>query len=246
MEFDVLITVAEKDFNKLPYVLKSVEKNVTNVAGRYVISPTAVPDQYKDPSVHYYLDDEVFDYNLTQIDISHRKGWYRQQFIKLFQQVTGDNYLVIDADTYINRKIEINPTFPVFYLGKDQHHLPYFECMKMLCGLGKVYPHSFISEIMLFKRGVMRFMLREQKKTIGQFIASCVDCINAVKHPSGFSEYEFYGNYTTSRMKGYYQYQFIKAKSHAKKRQWADKEIQDTLSKYTSSDFDLITMHSWL
>jgi hypothetical protein len=246
MKFDVLITVAEKDFNKLPYVLKSIQQNIPNVAGRYVVSPVPVPEKDKLPSVYYYLDEEVFDYNISKIDLPYRRGWYRQQFIKLFQQVTGDTYLVVDADAYINRKIEVNGTFPVFYLGKDQLHLPYFECMKMLCGLERAYPHSFISEIMLFKRRLIQFLLKEQRKTIGEFISSCIDCINIVGHPSGFSEYEFYGNYVSSRMKGYYQYQFIKVKSHAKKRQWADKEIQDTLSKYSSSDFDIITMHSWL
>lgn len=244
--FDILITVAQKDFNKLPFVLKSIVQNIRGFNQIHIVSNSIVPSEAIVTDVYLHLDGEVLDYDFSKILMQNRIGWYRQQFIKLFQEVTCDNYVVIDADAYINHPIIIDSASPVFYLGREQHHKPYFECFKLICELDRIYPHSFISELMHFKRGVIQFLLSEMNMTKTEFIDRCVQCINKINHPSSFSEYEFYGNYVTKNWKDFYRYVNLNVLSQHKQRLWSDSELRDTVNKYSKSNYDILTMHSWL
>ena len=244
--FDVLITVAEKDFNKLPFVLESIVRNIKGYIKIHLVSNTIIPSEVIITDAYLHLDGEVLGYDFSKIKMQNRIGWYRQQFIKLFQEVTCDNYIVIDADAYINHPILINEASPVFYLGKEQYHKPYFECFNLICELDRIYPHSFISELMHFKRGVLQFLLTEMCMTKEQFIDKCVECINIVNHPSSFSEYEFYGNYVTKNWKDFYKYVNLNVFSQHKQRLWDIEEVRDTITKYSNSNYDILTMHSWL
>jgi hypothetical protein len=244
--FDILITVAPKDYNKLPFVMESIVKNIKGYNNIHLVSNGCIPDDKIFCDATLYLDSEILDYDFSKINNAERRGWYRQQFIKLFQEITTDNYLVIDADAYINRLFTINPANPVFYLGRDQYHAPYFECFKRICGLERVYPHSFISEIMFFKRGFIKHLLFHQQCDIPTFIDRCVEAINHINNGSGFSEYEFYGNYVSRARQIVYQYQPINVMHQKKYRQWTDDEIKQYIRKYKDSNYDILTMHSWI
>jgi hypothetical protein len=244
--FDILIVVAQKDFNKLPFVLEAIDKNILDINKYHLISPVAIPDEYIWIDSELHTDDEVIDFDFTRINMEARRGWYRQQFIKLFQTVTTDNYLVIDADTIINKKLEINPAHPSFYFGKDQYHLPYFEAMKRIAGIDKVYPHSFITEIMFFKRGILNYMLNTFRIDKYDFFDRCVDAINIINNASGFSEYEFYGNYVMSNWLDFYKCENINVMNTHKKRVWTDDEVSSCVQTYSNSNYDLFTMHSWI
>lgn len=242
--FDILITVAEKDYNKLPFVLDSIYKNVKGFDEIYVVSPSAVPDEYMSDA-HYLIDNEVIGFDLSRIE-ENRRGWYRQQFIKLFQNVTKDDYLVVDADIWINKRIVIDPETPTFYLGRNQEHRPYFQVMETLFGFGKVYPHSFICEMMFFKRTLVREMLKQAKHTRKAFVEACVEEVVRNGHPSGFSEYETYGNFVTKCFPGIYSYQPITVHHYARKREWTYRELCDYVNALKGNTYDVITMHSWI
>jgi hypothetical protein len=153
---------------------------------------------------------------------------------------------VVDADAYINKPFKIDLGYPCFYLGRDQHHTPYFECFKLLCNLSRVYPHSFISEVMQFKRGVIRNLLSNTHYSIKEFIDRSVECINIINDGSSFSEYEFYGNYVTKNWPNFYQYNYIKVFNQHKNRKWTEDEIKQYVNKYKNADYDILTMHSWI
>jgi hypothetical protein len=244
--FDILITVSQKDFNKLPFVLNAIQKNIKGIHKYHLISPVTIPGEYLYIDIEQHLDHDILPFDFSRITIQSRQGWYRQQFIKLFQQVTVDNYLVVDADTIINKPIEINSASPCFFLGRDQNHLPYFNLMKTVFDLDRVYPHSFISEIMFFKRGMIRYLLNEKKMTQECFFNSCVEVINKMNEASGFSEYELYGNYITKYWPDAYSYKNINVCHHAKKRKWTDEEIRKHLFTFHHTNNDLLTIHSWL
>jgi hypothetical protein len=154
--FDVLILVAPKDFNKLPFVCESIVKNINGVHKFYFVSPCAIPDEKLFVDGECFIDREVVDFDFPIINAKERRGWYCQQFIKLFQEVTLRDYLVVDADVYINRPLLVDSKYPTFFLGREQRHEPYFQLMKEVVNLDRVYPHSFISEIMYFKRDVIQ------------------------------------------------------------------------------------------
>lgn len=244
--FDVLITTAPKDYNKLPFVCESVMQNIKGFSDFYIVSPTPIPAHLKYSTITYLSDKEALDYDFSSIDMANRRGWYRQQFIKLFQNFTKPNYLVVDSDIYVNKPFHIYPNHPDFYLGKQQNHLPYFECFKMLCGLEKSYDHSFISEMMLFKRGIIEHLLFHEKKGIKSFLDRCVQCINIVNNGSGFSEYEFYGNYVTKNWKSLYHYKKINVLYQHKDREWKDDEIVSCIGKNAKSNYDILTFHTWM
>jgi len=244
--FDVLITVAQKDFNKLPFVFESIHENIQGVNTYFVVSPVALPDEYMHLNAEYLIDHEILDFDFSKINMESRRGWYRQQFIKLLQTVTLDNYLVVDADVCINKSVVINTMDPYFYLGRDQNHKPYFECFNLICNLKREYPHSFISEMMFFKRGIIRYLLNDLGVTVQEFLNICVDAINVVNDGSSFSEYEFYGNYVTKTWFDLYQYKKINVFHQKKKRKWTDDEIRNYIDEYKGTNYDLLTMHSWI
>jgi hypothetical protein len=244
--YDIIITIARKDFNKLQFVVSSIIKNVPGFHNIYCISNISIPDRYRIDGIQCFIDDEVIDFDFFNIRMVNRRGWYRQQFIKLFQGITADNYLVIDGDVYINKPMEINTAHPYFLLGRDQHHLPYFQFMKDVFNLDQMYPHSFISEMMFFKRGMIGFMLDELKVDKYQFFNICAKEINKLNDPSGFSEYELYGNYVTKNWPDLYQYKQLKTIPTAKKREWTDDEIREHIRFYSRGNYDLLTMHSWI
>jgi len=240
--FDILITVAQKDFNKLRFVVNSIQKRIDAYHNIYCISDMPMPDKLN--GVQYYIDDDVIDFDFSKIDMVNRRGWYKQQFIKLFQEITVDNYFVIDADVIINKPLEINTAHPFFFFGKDQSHQPYFTFLKDVLDLERAYPHSFICEMMFFKRVFIKYMLSELGVDRREFFDICAKEINKINDGSGFSEYEMYGNYMTKHFSGLYQYKNIKVMHQAKKRLWNDDEIKAYISEY--KDYDLLTMHTWI
>lgn len=243
---DVLIVTAPKDYNKLKFAYDSIMQNVDGVDEVVCISPVEIPDKYLPSNVFSFLDAEVLDFDFSLIHMKHRRGWYRQQFIKLFQEVTTTNYLVVDSDIFICRKLKISEKQPIFYLGQDQKHQPYFNLMKDLVNLDRVYQHSFICELMYFKKEIIDSMLQYLKVDQYEFFLKCVEYINKANDASGFSEYELYGNYTTKYFPGVYQYENLRVLHQAKKRLWTDDEIWDYIKQNMDKEYDILTMHSWI
>lgn len=245
--YDILIVVEEKDFNKLRFVLDSFTTNISGFDDIHIISNIEVPKKL--PNVKYHLDKDVIDFDFTRLrdNLTCRAGWYKQQFIKLFQNVTKDNYLVVDSDVYINRKIDvIKNDKPIFLLGKKQYHIPYFILMKNLFDLDKVYSYSFINEIMYFKRDVISHMLSSFGVSKDGFFELVINEVNRNNHNSGFSEYELYGNYVTKYLPDSYDYRFVKTRRGGRHRKWKNEELQEYIDSLKTHDYDLITMHTWM
>jgi hypothetical protein len=162
--YDILITVAKKDINKLKFLYESIGQNLTGFDLINVVSDEQIPREQRINGISYWLDKEAvdFDFSLFKGNIALRKGWYVQQFVKLFQWITENDYLVIDSDVYLNKKISIFENGkPCFLLGKDQYHQPYFDFNNQMLGFSREYPYSFINEIMYFKRDLIFEMLNE-------------------------------------------------------------------------------------
>jgi len=246
--FDVLITCGSKDFNKLPHCVESIKKNINGFNVIYVVS-NVVYTEKAIPGVTYVLDDAVMDFSFLKLtgNNTHRKGWYKQQFIKLFQTFTNDDYLVVDADVYFNKPISIlENEKPTFLLGQNQFHEPYFQLMKKVFGITKVFQHSFINEVMYFKREYVNELIKLSGMDKSVLYTKIVETINEIDHPSGFSEFETYGNFIISYYPESYNVRCVKAIGKAKKGVWTNVEIVENINKMTNGDFDLFSMHSWM
>lgn len=246
--YDILITASYKDFNKLRFVYESIEKHLVGFKSVYVVSNEIVPSVYRISSATYLKDEEVVDFDFSKFTgrVKERTGWYRQQFIKLFQEVTSDDYLVVDSDIYINKPIEINIDKPPFLFGKDQHHLPYFRFMMDVFALNRIYPHSFINEIMFFQRWMVQYMLSTIQVDEKKFFEMCTRELNKIDDASGFSEYELYGNFVTKHWPDAYEYRYLRTRSQALRRMWTDDEIGQFINSNKNTDYDIISMHSWM
>jgi hypothetical protein len=247
--FDILILSAEKDFNKIKYVYESIVKFIGGYNNICVISDVEMKDEFKIEGIKYYTDNEVinFDFSKFKGNVLKRKGWYVQQYIKLFQQVTSDDYLVVDSDIIFNKKIEIiKEGKPSFFFGRNQLHKPYFHFMKKLLNLERVYDYSFINEIMYIKRDYINEILAQLKVDNAGFFDLSVEILNEINHDAGMSEYEIYGNFVTKYFPDAYNYNYIKTQLSGKDSVWKYEEIEDFLLKYKDQDFDIISMHSWV
>lgn len=247
--YDILITVAKKDFIKFKFTYDSIIQNLDGFDKIYCVSNVKMPENLLISDVQYFLDKDIIDFDFSRFEgnIKVREGWYKQQFIKLFQNITSDDYLVVDSDVYFNKKIDIIENGkPSFLFGKDQHHLPYFRFMKMILNLDKVYPHSFINETMFFKRIIINHILSFIKSNAHGFFELAVDALNEINDKSGFSEYELYGNYVTKYFKDCYNYIYLKANSRMRYRIWEKKEIQNYINFIKKSDYDMAAFHSWM
>ena len=247
--YDILIPTAKKDFLKFRFVYDSIVENLDGFDTFYCISNVEMPRNLVIPGVRYFLDDDVldFDYSEFQGIVKERKRWYIQQFVKLFQQVTSDDYLVVDADVYFNKKIAVFENGkPTFLFGKDQSHQPYFDFTKRVLGFGRVYPYSFINEVMLFKRKIINHMVSSTGFNLYGFFELIVHALNKINDTSGMCEYEMYGNYVTKYFKDQYNYRYLKTKRYTKRRIWTVEELQNCIDSIKGTNYDMVTFHSWM
>lgn len=160
-------------------------------------------------------DTLYFDMNFKSIDTAIRErsgkegrtGWYFQQFLKMAYAFIckEDYYLVWDGDTIPVREIALfdkngNPYMAL----KEEYHELYFETLQKLLGLKKVREESFIAEHMLIHTEYMREMIEEiegKEELKGRYFFEKI--LSAVEPSmlcsSGFSEYETFGTYMTTK-----------------------------------------------
>ena len=170
-----------------------------------------------------------------------KPNWIYQQYIKLFQTVTQDKYLIVDSDVIINKRIEI--VKPTFFLGRDQYNKEYFFHLKELLGLNRIYNHSFINEIMLIDRDVIRDILKNFNNDYNNFIDKSISKLN---NSSFLSEYELYGNYTMYKFPDKYEIIKLKTELNGKNSFWSKSDIENLIERNKNSDYDIISLHSWI
>ena len=106
MKYDVLIPVGTKDFDILPYCLRSLHHLSPYPESVIVVCPQRDPVTRILGKCNFdavvVADEEVFDF----AGVGRKPGWF-QQVIKLFQQVTRDDYLVWDADLILPRRFHV-------------------------------------------------------------------------------------------------------------------------------------------
>ena len=116
-EYDLLIPCAEKDLIKLPLCIERAVKYFSPPPSQiYIVSPVRTNIS----GIKHIYDDKILPIKMHDI-IYRRKNWIFQQLIKLKQQVTSDNYMCLDCDVFLNKKI------PVFHENKTNLFLTNFE-----------------------------------------------------------------------------------------------------------------------
>jgi hypothetical protein len=248
MKFDVVICCAQKDYHKLPLVVGAAMENIIGFDTLYLITPTPVARLPYD-RIRYCSDREALDIDATRWRF--RPTWIYQQFLKLFQRVSAnDYYATLDADVVIARPL---PFFsgtgrPIWYFGRDQMHKPYFTFQKKMFGFGKTYEKSFINDMNFLSRSMMSEMLVRHGMTFEQFLEKSYKIITKTCF---VAEPELYGSYIVKYHPDLYEFRTVRTCFEGKHigdsggAVWDDVAMRSLVREKKKAGFDIIAMHSW-
>jgi len=248
MKFDILVPSCPKDYVKLPFVVKSIVENVVGFENIYIITPEKIKVKSQYPIITY-TDLEVLP-NVNPFRWKFRPNWIYQQFIKLFQNITKNEYfLTVDSDIIFNRKINFfENDKPIWYMGYDQNEAPYYKFQQIMLGYGRVYNHTFIADMNFMNKDIVSEMLAKNSYTKESFIEKSYEIVDVTCHPS---ECDIYGNYVAKYHPDMYLFKELKQDVHGKRfgdsRQvvWTKEEIERIIEEKKKQDIDVHTMHSW-
>jgi hypothetical protein len=195
MKYDVLIVCAEKHLRNLDYVVSGVRKNIKEPARKIFCVTPEIPAK-KIKGVKYLRDADVIDFDMSGCHFSN-PNWVKQQYIKFFQKITLEKYLVVDADFIINKPISLieNGKTNLFVWEKFNYRIFHSYIEKMF-GLKKVTDYSFISEIVFFDRVLISELILSKFGSINEFI---LESNRQITSRCRLSEYETYGTYVMSK-----------------------------------------------
>ena len=165
-KLDVFIVCAEKDYVKLPYCINALKENVEGIEDIHVCSPSKIELD----GIIWHHEEDILKVDKSRI--AHRPNWIYQQFLKLFQDVTkNDFYMTIDADTIINRPLKMfEGDNPVWYYGWNQSHTPYYKYNAEMLGYERAVNHTFLADMNFFNKEIIKEMLNRFEYTIASFI----------------------------------------------------------------------------
>lgn len=244
---DLFIPCAPKDYIKLPFVLASVDRYLPDITAAHVVVRERINSiqGFRFP-VNYYLDRDVLDFDYTRFKF--RPTWIYQQFLKLFQNVTDDWYLVMDADRFINKPLPLfDGEQPIMYLrDRDEFNAAYFNYSQQMIGVGKVYPRSFLSECTLYSRSLIEDMLVNADYTPREWLDKSAEIIDVLCCPA---DAELYGSYVHDRYPDLYQYRVLHdcmTGKYTADGEWMASEIEAFIVDMAArDDVDFFTAHSW-
>jgi hypothetical protein len=184
----------------------------------------------------------------------YRPNWVYQQFLKLFQRETkNDYYLVVDCDTIINRPLKMfdDDGRPIWYISWEQNNPPYYRFCQAMFGWGRIYPHSFLADMGFYRKSAVETLLERYGYTVESFVNKSYKIISKECYPS---EADIYMGYITvcSMPTKIYTIKQLRSKCDAKEGKnpleimYTTKEIEDHINKMSTVDVDTFAIHSWV
>lgn len=164
-KYDIVIVSHEKDFNKIKYVVEHADKNLDNFESIHLILTNhpfdeldIVKNKTTKPVIVHYEQDVL---NIDMKKICYRPNWIYQILLKMFQNVTkNEHFLVLESDGVVNNRLHFfEDDKTIIYLGINHPvHNPYFRFNEMI-NIKKKFPHSLISEVMMYDKKYIKEML---------------------------------------------------------------------------------------
>lgn len=252
-KYDIFLVCAPKDFNKIPYCLAGIFKNLKGFENVYLCTPQTLSQKIVSGihyPIHYRLDMDVLPAK-PQL-WKYRPNWVYQQFLKLFQNETKNNYyFVVDCDTIINRPMKMfdDDGRPIWYISWEQNNPPYYRFCQKMFGFGRVYSHSFLADMGFYSKSIVRDMLSKYGYTVESFIKKSYLVVSKTVYPS---EADIYMGYNIKWHQTTYAIKELKHKCDAKEGNnplepmYTVQEIEDHIKKMSKTDYDTFAIHSWV
>ena len=240
MKYDLLILAAEKDYNKVPICVQQCRQHLKPLpTSIYIVTPTRLLNQ-PDATISY-LDADILSVKKENINYK-QPGWIYKQLMNLFQDITSEFYLSVDADAFFLRDIQVfeNET-PKLFIKSEQpeRHAPYFILMNKLYGYERFCEKSFISDFMLFNKPACR-------NFFGNSAQEFLNKINPLLYDGALlADYEWYGNHLYNKLPNWYLLQDIKSKTVGKFETYQTKELEDLIYSDIYLDYDMVVTHTW-
>jgi hypothetical protein len=245
--FDIFIAVCEKDYNKLPYVIKSIKEYIDFNGDIHICSPFSIKN--KQENIIYHLDEDVLP--VDRFLWKYRPSWMYMQCLRLFQEVTNTNFLCIDADTFINRKLNFfEDNKLILYTGISQYFSPFFNFQKKMINIEQVYPQTFITDFCMFNRNIINEILEKNNyKDKFEFIKKSQEITT---NECMMCDQDLYKSYYFINYKNNYIIKPLKMKKHIGKYQnrltdqiYTNAEIENEININKDKDYDTFALHSW-
>jgi len=250
MKYDIFIASCYKDYAKLPYVIKSIFDNLTGFQNVYLCTPKKYNGPKLNFPIHYRIDMQVL--KCAPNGWKYRPNWIYQQFIKLFQKQTeNDYYFVIDSDTIINKPLELfENDQPIWrYFEAPQYNPPYYKFNQLMFGDSFDWNHTWLADMGLYSRKMIHKMLEHYGYTIDSFIKKSYKVIQKEAYPS---EADIYMGYINKYYPTYYVVKQLKNKCNAIEGKnpfldlWTRDMIEKHIEKMEKTDYETYAIHSWV
>ncbi len=252
--FDVFLVAAPKDYSKIEFCIGAIVEHIKGYENIFLCTPKPLPQEIVKTlhyPIHYRTDLAVLQ--ATPRLWKYRPNWVYQQFIKLFQNETiNDWYLVVDIDTIINKPLPLwdeKRIRPIWYVGWEQNNRPYYAFTNAMMGFGRVYNHTFLADMGFYSKTIVREMLKKFQYTPATFLRKSYKVISEVCYPS---EADLYMGYCTKFLVDYYEIRHLHTKLDAREgtnplvQLWDRDEIQSHIAQHKGGQYDTFSMHSWV
>tara|TARA_B110000503_G_scaffold37325_1_gene61045 strand:+ start:71 stop:889 length:819 start_codon:yes stop_codon:yes gene_type:complete len=212
MSIHVVILTCPKYKRHLPAVLKGLELIEDTISGITIISPEPV----EVAGCVNLLDRDLWE--IIDPTFKHQRlwdnVWYRQQIFKLYLDqfiiTECDNILIVDGDVIITAPIRFMEkdhtnfyTIPFF---KDDQ-ISYYRGVYELTGLKRNTPFSFIAEVMIFNKTILKELRHYVETHTGHTFLESIDTAldesltipDPILAETKLSEYELYGTFVFAK-----------------------------------------------
>lgn len=261
-ELEVVICLHESHLKNFELVISQLYKNLKDIR-IVVISNIKLKEKIKNIDTRIEVLDEdtlvkglslcrIKDVLKEKIGNGSRAGWYFQQFLKMsYSLVTkSDYYLIWDSDLILLKELKFfTEDNKMIIYKKTEYHTPYFETMKKILNLDKMFNFSFIAEHLLIKTTIMKEIIAkiQSKNDVegNYYFEKILNSVSLNDLPkSGFSEFETYGTYALSK--------YIESFEVRKINTWREAgsylrqiKITTEILEIFSKDFDTISLEMW-
>jgi len=242
VKYDVVIPCATKDYVKIAHCVKSLENLDPHPQNIHIVAKDRL--KVKSEIAYTLWEQEEEAISIEAEEITYRRPkWIYQQILKMTQDFTeNDWYLCVVSDLVINKKLKLftddRPNY--FISSHKQNHRPYFDFMEKVWGLKKQVKFSFISDITMFNKKILREIVPSSRwllEKCNQYLSD--DCL--------IGEPEIYGNWLDKHYPASYNTVDVKVSMYGKfvPDLYRSEEIEEILAKEKNTDNDIIAMHSW-
>ena len=241
-KIDVVIPYHYKDSTVLEKAIISAKKNVIGCRRIYIIGNKTPEFDYNKYDVQY-IPEETFPFKMSDVNKNIKslyQGWYLQQMLKLCAflciPTLSENYLILDSDTIILKKIGfIDKNGRILYGTGTEWYMPYFHHMERVHPDFKKYTRpSGISHHMMFNQTILREIknkveILHSKPFWDVFFSEVND-----PQDHGCSEYELYFNYI---------HRFYPEKFKIRALKWTDSDYKSFGKLVSLEKYDFVSYH---